>query len=57
MKISIKIKKEIEKEIKCLKDLLKTLEHHEQQYQVDLTTEKENIHKSIDYYYLILKEQ
>ena len=56
MLLSIKIIKEMEKEIKTLKDFLKILERQEEQYQVDYTLQKEQIHSSINYYYKVIKE-
>ena len=56
MLLSAKIVKEIEKEIKTQKDLIKTLELQEQQYECDLTQVKEQARKIIDYYYKVLKE-
>lgn len=56
MLLSAKIRKEIEKEIKVQKEFIKQLENHEQQYGCDYTAEKEQVLKSIDYYYKVLKE-
>ena len=56
MLLSAKIVKEIEKEIKTQKDLIKTLELQEQQYECDWTQVKEQARKIIDYYYKVLKE-
>ena len=56
MLLSVKIRKEIEKEIKVQKEFIKQLENHEQQYGVDYTQQKEQVLKRIDYYYKVLKE-
>lgn len=56
MLISVEIKKKIEKEAKTQRTLLKLLENQEKNYNMDLTQEKEDINKSIDYYDKVLKE-
>ena len=56
MLISIKIKNDIEKEIKEQKQLLKSLEKQEHNYKVDLSKEKAGVSKNIEYYDKVLKE-
>lgn len=56
MLVSIKIKKSIENEVKSQKNLLKALENQETNYKVNLTKQKEDINKSIEYYTQILEE-
>lgn len=56
MLISIKIKKAIETEAKSQKQLLKLLVNQEANYCVDLSQEKAEINKSIEYYDKVLKE-
>lgn len=56
MLISNKIKEAIEKEIKTQKNLLKSLETQEANYNVDMSEIKDDIVKSIQYYEKILKE-
>lgn len=55
MLISIKIKKTIETEIKNQKALLKLLVSQEQNYNVDLSEQKKDIEKSIEYYESVIK--
>lgn len=56
MLISIKIKKAIETEAKSQKQLLKLLVNQEANYGVDLSQEKAEINKSVEYYEKVLKE-
>lgn len=56
MLISIKIKKAIETEAKSQAQLLKLLENQEANYGVDLSKEKAEINKSLEYYDKVLKE-
>lgn len=56
MLVSIKIKKAIEIEKKSQQTLLKLLETQEVNYSVDLSKEKAEINKSIEYYDKVLKE-
>ena len=56
MLISIKIKNDIEKEIKEQKQLLKSLEKQENNYKVDLSKEKAEINNNIEYYEEVLKK-
>ncbi len=56
MLVSIKIKKAIEVEAKSQKQLLKLLETQEANYGVDLSKEKAEINKSLEYYDKVLKE-
>ena len=56
MLVSIKIKKAIEQEAKNQKQLLKLLVNQEANYGVDLSKEKAEINKSLEYYDKVLKE-
>ena len=54
MLVSIKIRKSIESEVKVQKSLLKALETQEKNYNIDLTRQKQDITKSIEYYEKVL---
>lgn len=55
-KISIKIKKALETEIKSQQALLKLLANQEKNYNKDLTKEKQDIETSIAYYNKVIKD-
>ena len=56
-KISVKIKKSIQSEIKALNAYYKSLVNQEINYNRDLKEEKEAVKASIDYYNKVLNEE
>lgn len=56
MLLSLKIVKAIEQEIKAQEQFIKSLENQEKNYKKDLSDNKVEVQKSIDYYKKILKD-